>query len=151
MNTPASTYRLHSVQGATPLGRVVMLYDAALARMHSAILAINGGNIQQRGIHLNRVLDIIVELEGTLNFARGGEVAQTLKAFYIYARATVLQASIENSSERIRMLVKHWTTVSDAWHQIERTPPLESAGPLPEMSTNAKPAPSELPSLHLRA
>jgi flagellar secretion chaperone FliS len=151
MNNPASTYRLHSVQGASPLGRVVMLYDAALARMHSAILAIEAGNIAQRGTHLNRLLDIVAELEGTLNFELGGKVAQTLKTFYIYVRTTVLQASIQNSAARLRALVTHWTTVRDAWQQTERSLQSETMDSLAALPRGVGAAPAEVQSLNFKA
>ena len=86
MSHPAHAYRQFSVQGATPLGLVVMLYDGAIAAMQRAITAIEARDIQKKCAHLNRALAIIAQLEGTLNFELGGEVAKTLKSLYMFAR-----------------------------------------------------------------
>jgi flagellar protein FliS len=120
MNQPALTYRQFSVQGATPLGLVVMLYDGAIAALHRAIAAIEAHDIEAKCKHLSRALAIIAQLEGSLNFEQGGEVARTLSSFYAYARAQAMKANIENSAEILRSLIENFTTVRDAWQDGER-------------------------------
>jgi flagellar protein FliS len=119
MNNPAYAYRQFSVQGATPVGLVVMLYDGAIAAMQRAITAIEAHDVEKKCRHLKRALAIILQLEGTLNFELGGEVAQTLGAFYRYARAQATKANIENSPEILRSLIERFATVRDAWYQAD--------------------------------
>ena len=72
MNNPAlNTYRQFSVQGATPLGLVVMLYDGAIATLRRAASAMEAGDIPRKCAQLNRALAIVAQLEGTLNFESG--------------------------------------------------------------------------------
>ncbi len=132
MKNPAYAYRQFSVQGATPLGLVVMLYDGAIAAMHRAATAIEGHDIPQKCTHLNRAQAIIMQLEGTLNFAVGGDVAWTLKALYTYARAQMLKANIENSAEILRSLVEKLSTVREAWHEADHRPPPSPSAPAGE-------------------
>jgi flagellar protein FliS len=120
MNHPALTYRQFSIQSATPLGLVVVLYDGAIAALHGAVAAIEAHDIEKKCHHLKRALAIIVQLEGSLDFERGGEAAQTLKSFYLYARAQAMKANIENSAEILRSLIENFTTVGDAWREGER-------------------------------
>jgi flagellar protein FliS len=129
MNHPALTYRQLSVQGATPVGMVVMLYDGAIAWLQRAITAIEARDIENKVAHLNRALGIIAQLEGTLDFERGGEVAQTLKQFYVHARARVLQANIQNSKEILAALLQQFSTVREAWDQIDHPAPAQPAPP----------------------
>jgi len=119
MNHPARTYRQLSVQGATPLGLVVMLYDGAIAAMQRAVMAIEAHDIEKKCRHLKRALAIILQLEGTLNFELGGEVAQNLSSFYTYARAQVMKANLENSPEILRSLIEKFVTVREAWYQAD--------------------------------
>jgi flagellar secretion chaperone FliS len=120
MRNPALAYRQSSVQGSTPLGRVVMLYDGAITFLNRALAAIEAGDIQKKTDHLKRALAIFAQLEGSLNFEQGGEVARTLKAFYSYARTQALKASLENSLEMLRALIQEFTEVRDAWQEGER-------------------------------
>jgi len=120
MKHPALTYRQLSVEGATPLGLVVMLYDGAIAAFLGAIDAIETHNIEKKCHHLDRALAIIIQLEGTLNFEQGGEIAQNLASFYAFARAQTMKANIENSADVLRALIEHLTTLRDAWREGER-------------------------------
>jgi flagellar protein FliS len=120
MKHPALTYRQMSVQGASPLGLVVMLYDGAIAALLRAIAAIEARNVEKKCYHLCRALAIIAQLEGSLNFERGGEAARTLQTFYQYVRAQAMKANIENSANILRALIENLTTVRDAWREGER-------------------------------
>lgn len=123
MKNPAVAYRQFSVQGATPLGLVVMLYDGAIAALQRAIAAIDADDISAKCAELNRALAIFAQLEGTLNFEQGGEVARTLMSLYAYCRVEVLKANLENSAEVLRTLIDKVTMVREAWYQADRLPP----------------------------
>jgi len=139
MSHPAQAYRQFSVQGATPLGLVVMLYDGVIAALQRAAAAMEAHDIQTKCDHLNRALAIIAHLEGTLNFARGGEVARTLRAFYVYARGQALKANIENSPEMLRAVIGRFSSVREAWHEADQRAP--SSGPAARGQVAAPPNP----------
>ena len=120
MKHPALAYRQISVQSATPLGLVVMLYDGAIAALLRAIAAIGARDTEKKCRHLNRALAIIIQLEGTLNIEQGGDVARNLQSFYAYARAQTMKANLENSTEILGPLIEHFTTLRDAWQEGER-------------------------------
>ncbi len=129
MRYPASAYRQFSVQGSTPLGLVVMLYDGAISFLRQAVTAIEAHDIPKKCVHINRALAIIVQLEGTLNMELGGQVAQTLKAFYGYARGQMMKANIENSPELLRSLIEKVETVRGAWYEADRQTSASPSGP----------------------
>lgn len=137
MKHPALIYRQYSVQSATPLGLVAMLYDGAIAFLHRAVAAMEAHDIQKKCSHLNRALAIITQLEGTLDFEQGGEVAQTLKSFYVYARTQAMKANIENSPEMLRALIEKFSTVRDAWYEADHRPPPSPTTPDSEGSPRA--------------
>jgi flagellar protein FliS len=129
MRHPAQAYRQFSVQGATPLGLVVMLYDGAITALQRAVTAIEAHDIPKKCTHLNRAQAIILQLEGTLNFDVGSEVAQTLKSLYVYARAQALKAHIENSPEILRSLIEKLSTVREAWYEADHRPSASPSTP----------------------
>jgi flagellar protein FliS len=140
MPDPAQTYRQFSVQGSTPLGLVVMLYDGAIAAMQRAITAIEDQDIQKKCTHLNRAQAIIAQLEGTLNFELGGQVAQTLKQFYVHARTRILEANIKNSKEILTSLVQQFSMVREAWEQADHLTP---STPDPPPGAKSEPGPPD--------
>ena len=120
MNHPAYTYRQLSVQGASPLELVVMLYDAVITALLRASVAIEAQDIEGRCRHLNRALAVIIQLEGTLNFEQGGEIARDLQAFYAYSRAKIMKANVDRATEILRSLIEHFTALRDAWKEGEQ-------------------------------
>ena len=127
MSNPAHTYRQFSVQGATPLGLVVMLYDGAIAALEKAAQAMQARDIGEKCARINRALAIIAQLEGTLNFELGGEVAKTLKCLYVYARAQIIKANIENSPDLLRSVIEKLATVREAWYQADHAQPADAS------------------------
>jgi flagellar protein FliS len=150
MKNPALAYRQFSVQGATPLGLVVMLYDGAITAILRAATAVEAQDVSDKCIQLNKAQAIIAQLEGTLNFEAGGEVAQTLKALYVHARGQMLKASFENSPVFLRSLAENLATVREAWYKAEHSPlpsPATTAtgGPSPEAPPEARSEPQHIP------
>ena len=153
MKNPAYAYRQHSVQGASPVNLVVMLYDGAISALQRAKGAMEARDIEKKVAHLNRALEILCQLEGSLDFERGGKVAETLKTFYTYARNRALQASIQNSPDMLAALVKNLSTLREAWESVDRQGKAPSApppAPTPTLNRDVTQQ-SESPSLRLTA
>ena len=68
----------------------------------------------------------------------GGEVARTLKSLYVYARAQMLKANVENSAAILRALIEKFSTVREAWYQADHQP---SPSANPTASEGSAPAP----------
>jgi len=114
-------YRQRAVEGASPVGLVVLLYGTIVASLLRAKQAIQDKNTEKRVSELNHVLTVIGQLQGTLDFERGGHVARHLDRFYSVMRARVLQASIQNSMPILEELVRHFTSLKEAWQEVERS------------------------------
>ena len=119
ITSPEQAYRQYAADGASPLGLIGMLYEAAVVSLHRALHAVEVNEIQQKTVHLNHVLAVIGELQSTLDFERGGEVARILERFYAFARNRVVEASIQNSQDILRQLAAQFLSLRDAWQQVE--------------------------------
>ncbi len=118
-------YRHVSVQSASPVGLVVILYDSALRSLYQAMQAIDAGKIEDRTACLNHALDIIGHLDGSLDLEIGGDTARTLSDFYSYTRARILEAGITNSRDKLAGLAVHLTDLRNAWQQVDSTAVLQ--------------------------
>ncbi len=114
-------YRKRAVEGTSPVGLVVMLYAAIVTSLLRAQEAVKKNDIEKRVSELNHVLQVIGQLQGTLDFERGGEVAVHLDRFYNVMRGRVLAASIRNSQEILQELVRHFTSLKEAWQVVEHS------------------------------
>ena len=116
----ASFYRQTSTRGSNPVGLVVKLYDAILEDFRLALEALDAGNIERRTGAMNHALQVIAELENSLDHQRGGEVARHLQGLYRVTRAMILEANIRASREQIEKLAQLYRPVRQAWQQAEQ-------------------------------
>ena len=122
-------YRKRAVEGTSPVGLVVMLYAAIVTSLLRAQEAVKKNDIEKRVFELNHVLQVIAQLQGTLDFERGGEVAVHLDRFYSVMRGRVLAASIRNSAEILQELVLHFSSLKEAWQVVERDVTINGSKP----------------------
>jgi flagellar secretion chaperone FliS len=133
------TYRENAVRSATPIELVVILFDAAIDDMRRAVSAIRAGNVEERATAIRHAMLILQQLQGTLDFQKGGQVAQQFDQFYNLIRAKLLESQLRNSSELMQQQVQFMLEVRDCWVEAERQlrpKPLTSA-------TMAVPAPAQ--------
>jgi len=114
------SYRAAAAQGASPLRRVILLYDQAISDLQSALSALARGDIEGRTRLINHALSVIGCLQATLNKDQGGQVADNLDRFYGQMRAGLLRAQMRQSEAGIRRQMADLIKVREAWDQIER-------------------------------
>ncbi|HWP85366.1 MAG TPA: flagellar export chaperone FliS [Terriglobia bacterium] len=134
---PANAYRQTEARGATPVGLIALLYDAAVESLYAALRAMERNDVEQRTARLNHALTVLGVLESSLNYDRGGEVAQRLGQFYRLARAQMLQASVHSSPALLRELAGHFVSLRDAWKQVEASLGTPAAHPTAETAPPA--------------
>jgi len=119
MNPPLS-YRQAAAHGASPLRLVLLLYDQAIADLHSAVSALARGDIEGRTRMIKHALMVIGCLQATLNKEQGGEVAENLDRFYQKLRAGLVQAQFRQSTARLRRQIADLMKVREAWDHVDQ-------------------------------
>ncbi len=112
-----SAYRENAVRGATPIGLVVILFDAAIDDMRRVVRA---GSIEERATAIRHAMLVLQQLQGTLDFEKGGQVAKQFEQFYNLIRAKVLEAQLRNSAELMQQQIQFMTEVRECWVQAEK-------------------------------
>jgi flagellar protein FliS len=134
-NSPASVYQQLAARTASPVGLVVSLYDTILRDLRRAQAALLAGNVERRVFELNHALTVIAHLQSVLNHERGGEAAKHFDRFYHATRAMILDANVRCTPESLQEIIDLYTSLRQAWQQIEPQP----------ASTHAVPAQPSLP------
>lgn len=142
MNSQLQIYRQqqvqHEIEQASPVRLVVMLYDKAMSLLRQAVLHIDRNNVKAKGEALNRVVEIIGELQAVLNGEEGGVVAKNLDAMYEFMIRSVTLANLNNDPQPLDGVLKVLEELRKGWQELEQmtqdgevaavTSPLNSVG-----------------------
>lgn len=112
-------YRESAVRGATPIELVILLYDSAIEDMRRALTAMQKSEVENRSAQIAHALIVLQQLQGTLDFERGGDAARQFEQFYNLVRAKLLEAQIRGSSELMRQQIHCMAEVRDSWVQAK--------------------------------
>jgi len=111
------------VAAADPQKLVLMLMDGALERLATARGCMARNDIGGKAQLLNRVIQIIGELRGSLDLSKGAQIAANLDALYDYMTRRVLLASVKNNAEMLDEVSKLMRDVREAWAQVAKGMP----------------------------
>lgn len=114
-----SAYQQNSVQGASPVGLVLALYDTILRDFRRALEAMDRGNVETRVFELNHSLTVIAHLKSVLDRERGGEAALQFSAFYEITRGMILAVNVNSSRDTLLKLIEMFSSMRKAWQQAE--------------------------------
>jgi flagellar protein FliS len=109
-------YRKTEVSTVTDPNKLIqMLYDGALRFLEKARIGTEKKDPRLRGENLGRALNIITELNASLNMEKGGETAQYLRDLYLYMLTELPKVNLTHdtviivrSMNYIRELKKLW-------------------------------------------
>jgi len=113
-------YQETALRGATPIELVIVLYDAAIDDMRRALIAMQHNDIETRARQVGHALIVLQQLQGTLDFERGGSAARQFEQFYNLVRGKLLEAQMRSSPELVREQIRYFSEVRDCWEQAKR-------------------------------
>jgi len=119
---PWKSYRQIATQTAPPGQLVLMLFDGALRSLDRALLGFNCTEIGERNatIHnnLQRAVDIIRELNSSLDVEAGGPLADTLRNLYGFFERRLLESNLKKSRAGIDEVIPMLKQLRDAWFKM---------------------------------
>ena len=117
MSYGLGAYKKTSVHTASKEQILLMLYQAAIKNCKKAMVAIDEKNIASKGECIGKLQDIIVELNNSLDFEVGGDVANELSSLYDYVLYASTQANIKIEKEPLEGCLNVLNILYDGWSQ----------------------------------
>ena len=111
-------YQENRVMTQTPGRIVVMLYEGAVKFLKQAIREMEAGKYIEKGKSISRAVDIIQELNVTLNMEAGGEIAKNLRQLYAFMLDRLFQANIRKDAGMIRETIKVLEGLNESWKAV---------------------------------
>jgi flagellar protein FliS len=116
--TNVEQYQKVQVMTSDGVRLIIMLYEGIVRFNNGAKEAIENGVIKDRVYFINRSMDIISELNGSLNMEEGGEVAENLSRLYDFCVHSLNKANAENSVDALEAVNKVICEVKVGWEGI---------------------------------
>ncbi|MGN0728158.1 flagellar export chaperone FliS [Treponema sp.] len=116
-----SAYREIGVKTASQGKLVVMLYEGAISNLEKAMALISEdgkiapGSIENYGNYLQKVMDIVTELEVSLNMDQGGEIAKNLMSLYVYFNKQILESTISHDKKKLAFVYDMLSQLKESW------------------------------------
>jgi flagellar secretion chaperone FliS len=115
MNYGANKYKQTSVKTANRGQLLIMLYESAIKNVKKAAECLDRKDIPGKGQAIVRAHDIINELNNTLDFEVGGQIARDLERLYHFMTDQLIKANVENKKEPLQEVQKLMETLLDGW------------------------------------
>lgn len=107
------------VASADPHRLILMLLEGALTSVIYAKKEMEAGNIAEKGEAISKVIRIIGELDASLNMEAGGELAHHLRRLYDYMSIRLIEANVNNVSEKLSEVAMLLFQLKSGWEGIE--------------------------------
>ena len=117
MNRAWQSYQKTALQTSSPLETIILLYEKCLGHLAKLKIAISSGNLGEKSVYLGKAMDIVVALDGNLDFEQEAIAAQ-LHDCYQCILAQLSQANIKNDTAPIELAEKWLADLLATWKQL---------------------------------
>jgi flagellar secretion chaperone FliS len=119
---------------ADPLKLIIMCYDTAISSLKQACESYAVKDYPTKGRAVGKALDILHELNASLDMEKGGEVAVNLRALYLFMTRALTEADLKRDLEAFGRVIHMLEELGAQWKEL-------SAG----RSRNVRPLPDRIP------
>jgi len=118
--TGYKAYQGYQVDGSSPLGLVLLSYEALYKSLGRVRRAIDAGDLAAEADHTGRAMEAIIELASSLDMEKGGEVASSLASLYTYMMKRLGEGMCSCSTEATDEVIRLVQTLREGWQQLDR-------------------------------
>ncbi|MDR3205295.1 MAG: flagellar export chaperone FliS [Deltaproteobacteria bacterium] len=108
---------------------IIILYEGAIRFIREAIKAQENGDIPLKASSINRALDIIAELNQSLNMQEGGDIAVNLRRIYKFWNDHLLKAKVSRDGQGLSDVESMMISLAQAWQVVCQDPEAAKATP----------------------
>jgi flagellar protein FliS len=113
-------YRMAVVQSASPVQLVITLYDLLVNHLRNFSANIERKDFEKQATFIKRALLVLQQLEGSIDFENGGELAKSLGQYYSMLRSKLVEAQVAQKVEAVDELIALVINVRGAWEEVDQ-------------------------------
>jgi flagellar protein FliS len=112
------SYRKTNVVTSDPVRLVIICYEGAIDNLKLAKAKIKEKDYEKKAKAIIKAQDIIAELKCSLDFEKGGQVANNLESLYNYMLRRILQADLNKDVGPIDEVIGMFSELLSAWQEV---------------------------------
>ena len=128
--TVAKTYQQTNFTTANPMRLVLMCYDGAIRSLKLARERYLEKDYEGKAKALKKALDIINEVNISLDLEKGGDIAKNLRSLYLYMAQTLTDADLKRDIGMFDEVIRMLEELESAWKEIARVGIVEAESAL---------------------
>ena len=113
-----SAYRRSELETISPRDLLVKLFEGMDRYVEQGAMAMQNRQYELAQRNCQRIREILFELQSTLNFEAGGEIAKRLDAIYRFMIIEIAESNLRKDGDRLRQLHRVIRPLKDAWQGI---------------------------------
>jgi len=117
---PYDTYLEERILSADPVELVQMLYQGAFTAIGDARRHLAEQQILARAQSISKACTILMELNASLDFERGGEMSARLAPLYGYMHRRLVEANLQQSDAALAEVAGLLATLMEGWAGVGR-------------------------------
>lgn len=114
----ARSYQQANFLTANPAKLILMCYEGAISSLKIARDCYMAKEYEAKGRALQKALDIIHELNASLDMQKGGKIAVNLRALYTYMSQALIEADLKRNLVVFDHVIRMLTELESAWQEI---------------------------------
>lgn len=135
MSNGLAAYKKTSVGTASKEQILLMLYQSAIKNCKKGIEAIEQKQIAKKGEYIGKLQDIVIELNNSLDFEIGGQIAKELSTLYDYILHSSTQANIKIEKAPLESCLNILNTLYEGWAEAIKNLRKEQGNGKPELTS----------------
>lgn len=112
-------YKRSNIETAGRLDLIIMCYERAIQLLGQAKDHIREKELAKKALKVKKVLDIIAELQSSLDMEKGGQIARNLDSLYSYMTKRLLLGDIRKDETAYDETIRILSELNGAWQAIK--------------------------------
>jgi flagellar secretion chaperone FliS len=113
-----SAYQENKVTTQSKGRLIVLLYEGAIKYLRRVVDEMEAGNQEAKARYFNKALDVLHELNVTLDMERGGQIATSLRGLYVFMIAQLNQANLKKDPQTVRRIIGLLEQLNEGWKSV---------------------------------
>ena len=117
--TTLDLYKTNDIMTASGSTLVVRLYEGGIRFLRLAIRDIENADYESKSNNINKAIDILFELNASLDMDVAPEIAMNLRSLYLFCVKHVKEANVELDTTKLNQVINILSELLSGWRGIE--------------------------------